>query len=124
MTTKMKFLAKRIQPSPVATVCKVYEVYTRDNETYTYVDDNGKEALTIINNWRMLNELEVNVEVFNQLADSSMTLCQISTGYYRLMIDGEDITEGDYEDILQRVKGINREHGYDWDVAEYLIMED
>ena len=60
----------------------------------------------------MIEELTQVINLFNLYSNSKMTLDTINIEYYRLNINGEEITTGDYEDILTRVKGINRERGF------------
>ena len=61
----------------------------------------------------MIKELKKAIKIFNKNDDKRMTFRQIGVEYYKLYIGGYLITEGDDIDLLDRVKGINKENGYE-----------
>jgi hypothetical protein len=58
----------------------------------------------------VLNDVLLEVEKFNENDDKKMEVK--GDDWFTLHIDNVEITEGDEEDILKRVKQINRENGY------------
>lgn len=56
--------------------------------------------------------LAIQVSTFNRYSECTMFVEEVSEGYFHLYIDGDEVTTGDYEDVLTRVKGINRENRY------------
>ncbi len=58
-----------------------------------------------------LTELEMMVHRYNHYMSDKMTYHEISDGYYQLRVNGTVVTNGDHEEILERVKGIVRENG-------------
>lgn len=56
-----------------------------------------------------LNEL---VEHYNEhMSSSTMEWLELDQNFYGLLIDGASITEGDLNDLITRIKDINRENG-------------
>jgi len=61
----------------------------------------------------MEDELKEQVDHFNECGgDILMEVWTISNQFYCLVLGGVELMEGDAGDILERVKGINREYGY------------
>ena len=58
-----------------------------------------------------LNEL---VETFNEYTDEEMRVHHNGDEWFTLYIGMVEVTQGDEFDIINRVKQINRENGYDW----------
>jgi len=61
-----------------------------------------------------MKTLKKLIGTFNEYETIKMVMVETSEEYYSLYIGDNEITEGDTEDITQRVKQINRENGYDY----------
>ena len=71
--------------------------------------------------WEGLNYTDIiNTDVtnainnYNDCESIKMSIVETSAEYYSLYIGKNRITEGDTDDILKRVKQINKENGYDY----------
>jgi len=61
----------------------------------------------------LITEIKNEVRKFNELDDSTMEV--IDHGICcELIIDGETITECYHLSVLERIRGINRGHGYNY----------
>lgn len=57
------------------------------------------------------DKLKEQVDLYNKYMDNNMEFMEIDPDYYALLIDGQEITQGDAYDIFERVRDINRENG-------------
>lgn len=58
-------------------------------------------------------ELQSLVDLFNEFSDSNISWMETGSNYYGLIIDDSAMCEGDLNDVVERMKQINRENGYD-----------
>lgn len=58
------------------------------------------------------SELQTLVDLHNRHSGDNIEWMQINTGFYGLTINGRAMTEGDLHDVVERIKAINRENGY------------
>jgi len=59
-----------------------------------------------------MSKLRKQVETFNKYSSDHMLLIEKAEEYFELQINDTVITVGDYNDIYDRIRGINRENGY------------
>jgi len=59
-----------------------------------------------------VNEMEELIEQHNKFSDKHMEIWPLTREFFRLVVEGVELTDGDSIDIIERVKGINRENGY------------
>lgn len=57
-------------------------------------------------------ELQSLVDLHNKYSGDNIEWMELSTNFYGLTINGCALTEGDLADVVERIKGINRENGY------------
>jgi hypothetical protein len=55
--------------------------------------------------------LKEEVSRYNKYMDQSMECVETDPDYYTLLVGGYEITTGDIVDMVDRIKGINRENG-------------
>ncbi len=59
-----------------------------------------------------MSEMTELVDRYNKFSDQHMEIWPLTREFFRLVVDGIELMDGDSIDVVERVKGINRENGY------------
>ena len=90
-------------------------MYKKDNwKPFNGEPDAYLAGVFVVDVMNDTTDLEVLIETFNDANMSGDTITYIGKdGYYTLYINKTELTSGDLTDLETRMKGINREHGFD-----------